>query len=343
MQDPSRYLRVEGAPRQRGCTHGHALADPVQALQRMRAPARDAWLDTARRFVDPLQRHAPRTWQEILGLAEGADLPLDDLLLINTLYEFNKHQRSPFSNCTGFAVDAGSRVICGQNNDELPANWLSGDADVVIHHVDNDHQALIYTHAGIAAYMGMNQAGLCMLWMGIDDGTRDLGVPTAAVIRETLYCSDIDAAVDFIRSIPHALPNNFLLAQPGRDVCSIEVTPNRCMVTRDAAAVCHANNFIDPRFDGEDVLKSLPIDTSCERQARMQALLREHGDDLDIEAAMNILADHHHAPRSICVHPSDHSPAATLAAMVFDPQARAMHIAFGNPCATPWSTYRLTQ
>ena len=44
-------------------------------------------------------------------------------------------------------------------------------------------KTLLYTHAGVPAYMGMNSAGLCVTWIYIDNGERANGPPTCVLIR----------------------------------------------------------------------------------------------------------------------------------------------------------------
>ena len=77
--------------------------------------------------------------------------------------------------------------------------------------------------------MGVNAAGLAVLWTYIDDGERNFaGLPTNVLIRELLAQRSLDAAVALLRRVEHAVPNNFLLADEHR-VVDAEVSPQRCL------------------------------------------------------------------------------------------------------------------
>merc|ERR1712202_83593 len=81
-----------------------------------------------------------------------------------------------------------------------PRHWQGGSLDVVLRLQDSPSPlpsdtnrtpgALIYTHPGIPAYMGINGAGISILWQYIDNGERadplSSGVPTCVVLREIL-------------------------------------------------------------------------------------------------------------------------------------------------------------
>ena len=63
--------------------------------------------------------------------------------------------------------------------------------------------ALVYTHPGYPAYMGVNGAGLAVLWQYIDTGERnDAGVPTCVMLRELLAQTSLDAAVALLHAAP---------------------------------------------------------------------------------------------------------------------------------------------
>ena len=184
----SRLVRATGTARERGESIGASTGERIRALlmaQDREHRDRDGltlhgWLPAGRRFEPLIREHAPVAAAEIAGMAAGAGLPADELLLLACAYE--KHMGTPPApapasasapapgtdgHCTalgavGDATFAGD-VICGQNNDELMADWLGGAADVIVHHTADDGlQTLIYTHAGVPAYMGMFSADFAL-------------------------------------------------------------------------------------------------------------------------------------------------------------------------------------
>ena len=355
----TRLVRASGTAGERGESIGAATGERIRALlaaQDQEHRDRDGltlhgWLPAARRFDPFIREHAPVTAAEMDGVAAGAGLPEDDLLLLACAYEkYMGTAPAPVpatdGHCTalGAAGDAtvAGDLICGQNNDELIAGWLGGAVDVIVHHTADDGlQTLLYTHAGVPAYMGMNSAGLCVTWMYIDDGERGAGLPTCVLIRELLTMRCMAEAVDYLERTPHAVPNAFLLGHP-EGLCTAEVFPRSRMRVREGTALLwHANHILDPELAAADRQASNPEATTFSRCERMGELLCEHRGRIDVGAAKRFLSDHG-SRHAICQHPKPdaEAPGKTLASMVFEPAADTMHLAFGNGCEEPYQAYR---
>ena len=358
-----RLVRAAGTAKERGESIGAAASERIRALltaQDREHRDRDGlslhgWLPGARRYEPLVREHAPVTAAEMAGMAAGAGLLEDELLLLACAYE--KYMgaapapvRAPApatdGHCTalGAAGDAtvAGGVICGQNNDELMADWLGGAADVIVHHTAGDGlQTLPYTHAGVPAYMGMNSAGLCVTWMYIDDGERGAGLPTCVLIRELLTMRSVQEAVDYLERTPHAVPNAFLLGHP-EGLCTVEAFPHsRIRVREGTSLLWHANHILDPELATADRQASNPEATTFSRCERMGDLLCGHRGGIDVRAAQRFLSDHG-SRHAICQHPKPdaEAPGKTLASMVFEPAAGTMHLAFGNGCEEPYTAYR---
>ncbi|MDE0220924.1 MAG: C45 family autoproteolytic acyltransferase/hydrolase [Spirochaetaceae bacterium] len=354
-----RLVRAAGTAGERGASIGAAAGERIRALleaQDREHRDRDGltlrgWLPAARRFEPLIREHAPVTAEEIAGMAAGAGLPADELLLLACAYEkYLGPAPAPApetdGHCTalGAAGDAtvAGDVICGQNNDELIAGWLGGAADVIVHHTADDGlQTLLYTHAGVPAYMGMNSARLCVTWMYIDNGERGAGLPTCVLIRELLTMRSLADAVEYLDGTPHAVPNAFLLGHP-QGLRTVEVFPHSRMRVREGTHLLwHANHILDEELASADRQTSNPNATTFSRCERMGELLCEHRGRIDVGAAQRFLSDHG-SRHTICQHakPQAEAPGKTLASMVFEPAAGTMHLAFGNGCEEPYAAYR---
>lgn len=347
-----RYLRVEGSAQRRGEAVGRAWRQRIITIFKYAQHATvdkdgrtlSRWLPHARDLVPHIEQWAPDTLAEMKGMALGAGLAFDDILLLTCAYEkwFNYHAAD---HCTGFAAmgsaTSDGTLICGQTNDESLLHWAAGQLDGVLHHCDSDGmETLLYTHPGIPAYMGMNSAGLCLLWMAIENGERASGLPTNVLIRETLRRTSLAAAEDYIRTVPRSLPNNYLMSHPVEGICNIECTPGRFVVTRSERSLCHTNHILDPAMAAGDLKKKDPASSTLARYRAMTSLLKAHDGCIDLPQSCAMLSDHSNYPESICTHPR---PAAvhakTLAALLFQPGTGRMHIAFGNACETPFRTF----
>lgn len=349
-----RLIVAQGDAFERGRVIGERSSERIRKVLRAQEQAdvdKDGltlhdWLGQAEAFMPCIKEHAAETLTEMEGVAAGSGLAFDDILLLSCVYE--KHMGKGAEHCTAFAAagaaTATGELICGQNNDEAVEPWVGGTMDVVIHHRDESGlETLLYTHPGIPAYMGMNSAGLCVMWMYIDNGERGPGVPTCVLIRELLRHATLEDAVAYLKATPRAVPNNFLLAHRTDGICNVEFSPRQFWPVRDDLVLCHANHILNPSMAVDDVSRGDENGTTRSRFERMSRLVEEHRGRIDVAVGRQMLSDHGNAPRSICCHPREGTdqPGKTLASMVFQPATGTMHIAFGNGCETPARQFTL--
>merc|ERR1719336_388427 len=203
-----------------------------------------------------LKKYTPTVWQEIQGFkAGGGDEIYHNVLLAN--YEFELYMWTMLKKygdgnppksagrCSAVAGvrtvtnDDGStrtHLLAAQANDwDLPS-YLGGKMENVFHHLppacDGEDcepeglETLIYTEPGYLGFMGMNSAGLIVMWQTIDDGHRaDGGVGVTAIIREALTYKTIDDAINFVCSTPLIQPLNLMMAQPPDKFLDVEISP----------------------------------------------------------------------------------------------------------------------
>jgi len=258
----------------------HSSASAMQVAERFEAN----WTKAASTAWDLMKKHTPVWFAEMSGMI-AAGVPEKTLARLATEYEAEqmlgelKYERvlrnTNFErdagflrrpgHCTGVAAFTqnamlpSDMLITGQTNDEDVPGWLNGSTDVVIHSVEDDTslKTLYYTHPGTGAYMGMNSAGLTVLWQLIDDGSRTeeyIGVPTYAVLRELLTFHDADEAAKWLCAVPMAIPNNFMLSADGtagRILRNIEkgAGANACSVMSqsDRGYFAHSNHVVYDR------------------------------------------------------------------------------------------------
>jgi len=320
-----RLITVTGTPYERGEQIGSALAPAIRdILACQENPDTKAagktlhhWLPEAQRFLPVIEQHAPRVLDEMRGCAHGSGLHFDEILLLTCAYEHWMAAKLA-NHCTAFGLlTSDGRVLAGQNNDELAKYWADARHDCVIRHRHHDNlAAAIYTHPGIPAYMGINSTGLCLTWMYIDNGQRQVGLPTNVLIREFLYHRDFNAALHWLTTIAHAVPNTFLIAAPSHQPAIVEAAPGRVVVRR-GDALAHGNTVTEPAL-----LPDTPMPPACRRQTRLQELVDASPNPTTEQARDFLLDTQPLGEQMIC-------NANTLASMVFDTDRRTMHIAFG--------------
>ena len=344
-----RYVKAEGDSRERGREIGRQLRMQIETnYANQTAYYRETegydyaqWGRMAEGYVPLMRQYTPQVLEELEGMAEGAGLPMGQLLSLTAAYEKSFSCERLGDKCSAFAaagkMTADGRAICGQTNDESYKEWV-GQLDVVLHHVqpDTGRETLLYTHPGVPAYMGMNNRGLAVLWTYIDNGQIGKGVPTNAIIRALLELDGLAQAEEFLRTVPHAVPNFFLVTHRSQGILEAECFPNQVYVRKNDSRAIHTNHTVF----GEEPEATASWST-CQRLERLTELVEENAGRITAELAMDFFRSHKGFPHSLCVHPNPNKTVGvTFSAMVYDLGAGEMHITFGNPCENPYHCYR---
>jgi len=346
---------LEGDPSARGAAlvrlRGQAIRKlwaAKQAFYGSTPGGLEAWEAMAQQALQPMMHHAPVAFAELKGAVEqgrGENITLTVMVMLAVEYEFQMRASTTTpQRCTAFAQPG----LAGQNNDETPSDYLQGSEDTVLHMQGGGQPAaLIYTHPGMAAYMGMNEHGLSVLWQTVDDGERAVGVPTTFLIREMLAQASLEDALRFLEHAPRTMPNNFILTDGSR-VVNCEVSPSHFTATVVTQGfVVHTNHFIfDQAMEDRDVYRN---PNSLLRYKAMRDMVRAHegatsaaagapsaevrASDLEGMLSTNpVFRDGKHGTDS-----------DTLATMVYNTTARIMHIRFKGDSLDAFCRYEFSR
>ena len=339
-------VRVGGGPRERGRAVGAALAEPISRslpFYRRFLERRDVGADRLAAMLGTYEtaarRSVPELIEEIEGMAEGADVPIADLMAANCWEELEwvlDLVPTP-DRCTAFAVSGPEGTILGHNE-----QWYAGDAGnvaVTIQRPDGDVPFVSPSVVTCLPAVGMNAAGLAQGVMSLaadDDGE---GIPRVPVSRLALSGRDLDDAVRraTLRGKSGGYAYVFAAARGGVRV--LETSADDHAILPDARG--HTNHYLEPRLAARGEGSA----GSRVRLARLKELLAEREPSTP-EDAMEILRDHHNDPESICMHPNaaeGDEGSAVLFSMVCHLESRRMWVALGNPCEAPYEEIDLPE
>jgi isopenicillin-N N-acyltransferase-like protein len=310
--------------------------------------------DNAMRFVRVIENFNSRYVEEMRGIAEGAQVPFEDILAINVRTEVMFAARARMARqsnrllgeCSSFAVlpaKAGAHTLIGQNWD-----WLLHTFDtVVVLEVEQETGPNFVTvvEAGLLAKTGMNSSGLGVATNALvtDDDRGAEGVPYHVLLRAFQDCHNLSDALAVLQSATRASSANYLLAHSDGVVVDVEAAPGdfaELFLTFPAGQVMvHTNHFTSPRFNGRDVsIWAMP--DSPIRQDRMQRAVEAPGFVPAIDSFRSLLSDHANYPSGICCHPDErmvpYDQGATVASVLMDLNAKKLWLADGPPCTTPY-------
>ncbi len=353
---PPPLIQVSGSHRELGRQIGQARAPQVRhSINNARAlldktydKLELTWAGAqiqARKYIPFAQERYPQYVEELIGIAEGADVPFDDIAVINAL-EAVSVDALHLTKCTSFAVNedctADGHVLIAHNEDWLPED----EADVFVIHatLDDEPPFLAMTYGGLLPNIGFNAAGICQCCDSVYPDDCRIGIPRLVVSRAVLSARTPAEAIRHMLVAHRAAGYNHLLAHDSGELYNVEVSARRFGILHgEDGYIAHTNHYLDFNMqaveDEPDELISSHV-----RYFRAVRLLRRTPKHT-IKSFQTIQRDHINYPDSICNHSVDYPDPLdrqkTINALVIDLTARVMHLAWGNPCENPYHTYHL--
>jgi isopenicillin-N N-acyltransferase like protein len=348
-------ISVSGTPRVRGYEHGRLLRDRVHLgverymdrFQHFAGLTRGQAGETARIFVEPIRSYDPEILEEIEGIAEGAELPFEDVLAMNCRSELMF--ATPRAECSSFALQpsatADGHTYVGQNWDWAP-DITETLAIVVISQEPTKPDLLILDEAGIVGRMGFNSAGLglCTNTL-IADETSPVGVPYNVLLRGVLNQRRLDDAIGALIRPRRAICSNYLIGDAAGQTMDVEVSPEAFdYIAPHDGIITHGNHFAGGRIGLRDLSVEKWPD-SLYRECRLRELLEPHVSSITVEHMQDALRDRFGDPHSISRRADDthdqFDRLQTIASIIVDCDDRECCIAVGPPHAAQYAHYTL--
>lgn len=353
---PPLMVRVSGSHHEMGRQIGEACRAQVRrsvaSAQQLIEGARDQLLldwegakNQARKYIPFAQERYPQYVDELAGIAEGADLPFDDLAVLNAM-EAVTMDALHLTKCTSMAVNetrtSDEAVLVAHNEDWLPED----EPDVYLVHAqpDNEPPFLAMTYGGLLPNVGFNAAGIAQCCDSVYPTDSRIGVPRVFVSRAVLAATTPAEAIRQALVPKRAAGYNHLLAHESGEMYNVEVSARRFgLLYAEEGYLAHTNHYLDRGMQAIEREPDELVGTRV-RYFRAMRLLKEtplH----TIKSLKSIQRDHINFPNSICNHaiedeiPMDREK--TINALVIDLSARVMHIAWGNPCESAYHTFYL--
>ena len=354
--EPVKLIRIKGSHREMGQQIGEECREKIQHHINNAHLLIDASFSTleltwngaqtqARKYMPFAQERYPHYVDEMMGLAEGARVPFDDVAVVNAL-EAVTIDALHLSKCTSMAVNgdrtANGHVLVAHNEDWLPED----EPDVYLIHATPKEEPpyLAMTYGALLPNIGFNACGIAQCCDSVYPDDSRIGIPRVLVSRAVLAKKSPGEAIRETLIPRRAAGYNHLIAHESGEMYNVEVSARRFAVlyAQDGYLV-HTNHFLDPNMQAIEDEPDELVGTRVRyfRVSRLLAQTRKHM----IGTIQNIQRDHINYPNSICNHAEeDMDPLdreKTVNAMIIDLTERAMHIAWGNPCANPYHTYYL--
>lgn len=336
---------IAGKPRERGRLYGRKFEDGIRAfLDReiygpfAKSPTtRDDLLRYAGQCEKTIRSYSPEITMELEGMAEGAGLRLEEIVLMNLHEElYHRGVLPPIEHCTAIAAGPPStsdgNTYVGQTWDWMASVY--GMSSMLLWKRAEGPSVLAYAYPGLWVGAGLNSAGIALTWTSaaIGKGESDIagprvGIPSYVLIAHILYQDSLDAAIEEARRATHAGWFTFVLADGEGRLANIEGSPKELAVERSRGHIARVGY-------GTRQMTRTADDRPIKRHAQCQRMgdLLDHGRaKLDRVAIQGFFGDHE---STICKHFS------TLDAMLFDCTNRVAYVARGPGCSGRWKAFR---
>lgn len=352
-----KLIELAGSPREMGRSFGEALREQTRRFAEIRLgncvkgckdlglPVDETFvLDICRRCIGPHQQYDLAVWEELHGIAEGAGLSDEMILICNGLTDIRDavkaatgvawpDQAADGGGCTAWMVapeaTANDRVLAGQTWD---MHGAAAEFIVVVKRKPDQGPATVaMTTAGCLSLVGINSAGVAVGNNNLRPTDARPGVMYLAMIHKALSQATLAGAVNAITGAPRCSGHNYYLAGPAGEIVDIETTAADYEVIQPAGATyAHTNHYLTERLRKLEQPDAVTA-SSTWRLARMLHVLAEQAGQITPQSMLAAMSDPSgEGACRICRNdPTDAFP--TCGAAVLGPQQRRMWAVQGEP------------
>ncbi len=349
------YVKVSGTPYERGLAYGKAAKELIfKVIEEYKIlfdkEAHMSWEEAYNKaaiYEEPIRRYRPDLIEEMKGIADGAGIDFQTVLLMNSRSEVMFAQVDEDA-CSVIGVppesSADGKTYLAQTWDW----WSIGKGTTVLLEVDQPPytKALVLTEAGLVGGKGLNAAGIAVSLNALSVKKGKIGVPLHVMLRHALSQPTLPKAIDAIAKCQRAGAGCVGLASADGLVVSVEAAPSDMdILLCDGHPLCHTNHWLSPLLLSGDEASRYSFTSTYTRLDRIRRLTRPLEGKLDVPSLINILSDHAGCPDSVCRHDDMTVPEyhrhTSLWCMVIDTQDRVLWLTEGSPCSSEVRAYCL--
>jgi len=367
MVEPFPLIEISGPPRERGRQYGQKAAGRIKkGATHYFAQLKELSLDAkgvaalVRDYLPVIEAFEPSYIEEMRGIAEGADVPFEDVVLLNARTEIIKlanpairaRLKTPEDpdGCTGVVVlpqaTTDGRLIHAQNWD-----WKRECAETAVVlkvRRDDGPDLMTFTEAGALGRCGFNAVGIAITanYLESDRDYRQVGVPLALIRRKVLENEHLALAMRAVYCTKKSAANNMIVSHREGVAIDFECAPDETFqVHPQNGLLVHANHFVSPVALGK--LKDTgPFNTpdSLYRDIRVRDLLQPHIGSITFDTVKSALFDEFAYPWSVCRPPRrnlSNNLSATVAMILMEPASGLMQVAPLPALNREFTSYRL--
>lgn len=275
-----------------------------------------------------MEKYFPELLEEIRGLAEGAQLPYNHILL-ETAFPFTANASSKCTVISAFgAITTDRTPITGRNYDFL-LDFRKCNQLRIVKRKNKKFSFIGGTITILGVEEGLNNAGLFIGEAGWEpkELPSSRGLSSRQVMQLVLEnCISVDAAIDFIRQIPKFANNAgtcYLLADKKEAIIVEMGLTKSCLRKSEEGMLVASNAFLT--LIAEEIKPPEP--TASARYDLARKYLHEKRGKVNSKSMQELLSNH---SIPICTH----NKINTLRSVIARTSERKILVADGYPCTS---------
>lgn len=316
----------QAEPAARGEAHGELWRSEIAelaeirtelALQKGKFTGRAQLLEVAAAHVEEMMRVEPEIGAELLGIARGASLSPEQIVVLNHYTDLRDVDPARLGLGGGAepAPDDGDPGGCtalyvdGPEGPVLAQTWdMHGTAAPFVRLIriapaGSDEEVVCFTLTGCVGMTGLNAHGVGVTINNLTSTDAKLGLVWPVLVRRLLRARTAVAARDDLLATELSSGHHYMIAD-ANEFFGVETSGEMKVVTQEGGktAHVHTNHCFDPVLRKRENVS--PISTTFRRMelaTTAYAQYRPH----DIDAVWTFLSSHTGYPKSICSHVDD--------------------------------------
>jgi len=339
-------LEVTGSYYDIGYAVGFHFGDEIHHI----FTKRKNWFNTLKLFVqmdkeryfyklkDMADKHFPHLVQELRGMSDGANIPFEDLFLLNVKAEIGarmKQVKTGTPGCSTIYLIQNTQCLICHNEDGTSA--YDGSMFMVKATPPSGVSFIVLVYPGTFCGNGpgINNQGIVQTTNYIAGAKSNVGVPRYVLNRAVLEARTLDEAVKIATYPQRAFAYHHNLASfKERRILSVEVTPDTHDIFEPRGLYFHTNHLILEKTKAFPQEKNYVQTSSMSRFSVISSEISRLSNPKKVmeRDILDILSSHQKAPYSPCRHPKDKVQGVTLGTAIIDVMKGTMRIYKGSPC-----------
>ena len=245
-------------------------------------------------------KFCPNIAEEILGIVEGSNSSLTDIVILNNYTDFRDLNFTD-EGCSTIHFQKDENIFAGQTWDmhRSAKNYL---CILNIPKTIYNSPQIVLSLVGCVGLMGINTSSCLIGVNNINTTNAKTGLIWPALVRKVLESNSLDQMYNTLTSAPVTSGHNYLISSPLGSK-QIEVTPELYEIVgslneNESGSIFHTNHCIGEKIQKIEDKASISSTTFN----RYNLLENKTNNINNFTDFLNLLTDHDEYPKSICSH-----------------------------------------